>query len=180
MTRRTVNRFFASTGIILGTITMYTFGYATGLNQVVNLSTTPGYTDGQANTPMRTAINQARAKEGKPALTEDTSLNKTAQIRAEEIAKAGKGAWNHTRPNGQSWITTVYATTTHRVAGENVAWCSATNVQTVDAWLASPTHHQNMMGQLNQTRDWTVVGVGSAWDSTNQCMIFVTHFGGQR
>lgn len=80
-------------------------------------------------------VNQVRMENGLDALVWDDRLYVTAAIRAEEATRN----WSHTRPDGSKW--SVLSDVLH---GENLAKVY-TKDEVVDAWLASPTHKENML-----------------------------------
>lgn len=129
----------------------------------------------QADESLVDGINRLRAEVSKPALTEDTVLNKTAQIRADEIAACGQNCYNHTRPDGSEGTTPIYAHSSYRDAGENLVECAGSNKEAVESWRNSPDHYANILGTLH-TREWTRVGIGRALDTSNGCLVHVAHF----
>lgn len=87
-------------------------------------------------------INAERAKAGAPALTLDATLCKDAQIRASECTVL----FDHTRPDGSTW----YSLDPDHMLGENLAMnCTTDNV--VDAWMASPSHRENILNPEYKT-----------------------------
>jgi uncharacterized protein YkwD len=89
------------------------------------------------------AINGARAANGLPPLHVDSRLTTAAKEQSSYLASAGK--LDHTGPGG----TSVYARLTQqgfhgRMVGENLA-AGMGPAATVQAWLASPGHRQNLL-----------------------------------
>lgn len=87
-------------------------------------------------------VNIEREKYGVAPLTFLEALAEPADVRAEEAARK----FSHTRPNGQSW-TSVFETygLDYRRAGENLAYGFMSAETTVRAWMASPSHRQNIL-----------------------------------
>lgn len=130
----------------------------------VSVATQPGFID---------LINEYRAGEGLSALNRDENLDQSAQLRADEIADCGRKCYGHTRPTGAFFDTAI--TGNYAGTGENLAQCFNYPNDAMIAWINSDTHNANMLGQLGY--NWTVVGVGTAWDNNNSCHIIAVHFG---
>ena len=81
-------------------------------------------------------INDIRIQEGLNALGWDPELYDVAQIRAEEASEY----WSHTRPNGSEWYTV-----SKSVHGENLARKYLTPAETVEAWMNSEGHRENIL-----------------------------------
>lgn len=105
--------------------------------------------------------NEARVKEGRPALAVNARLMQAAQIQAEQMARAGKMA--HSFPDAE------YPTLRDRMAAAGYEWSAmAENVAidyrdaagAVTGWMRSPGHRANI---LNAT--YTEIGAGYAVDS---------------
>lgn len=97
-------------------------------------------------------VNEERAKNGLSALTYDATLQRAAQVRAEEIVKN----FSHTRPNGSNYSSVlkefgIFA----RRSGENIAWGQKTPKEVVTAWMNSSGHRANILNA-----DYTKIGVG--------------------
>ena len=96
-------------------------------------------------------VNGERAKAGLPALAADTALNAAAQLRAQEITVSFK----HARPGGREWYTVLEdCDIPYRRAAENIAYGQKTPADVVNAWMNSPGHKDNILG------DYTKIGVG--------------------
>jgi uncharacterized protein YkwD len=176
--RRPIKLALVGSSIVMGVLAgSYILAwYALGNIQRVN-PTPARIQEASADATLIQTVNKYRVEFGKPELIEDVGLDKSAQVRADEIARCGRQCFTHERPDGTSWTSTVYSSTTYRVAGENLAECWASNQDVVNAWKHSPKHNENMLGQLNgDDQDWQYIGSGQAWDSNNSCMINVTHY----
>ncbi len=90
-------------------------------------------------------VNEERLAAGLPALTYCTELQNGADIRAEEMLTK----YDHERPNGSSCFT-VYAETgvSYRGAGENIAYGQKTPEAVMAAWMDSPGHRANILGEF--------------------------------
>jgi uncharacterized protein YkwD len=97
-------------------------------------------------------VNEARAGEGLPALTLDSTMTSAAMVRAKEI----QTTFSHTRPDGSVCFTELDAAgVSYRAAGENIAYGQRTPSEVVTAWLNSPGHRANIM-----STSFTRIGVG--------------------
>lgn len=82
-------------------------------------------------------MNQQRVNAGLSELTWDADLENAAAIRAFECTQS----FSHTRPNGSAWYT-VNAQIMH---GENLAFGYTSAEAAMAAWMASPTHKENIL-----------------------------------
>lgn len=170
-----IERTLLIAAIILGSFTAYILGYATGMNQLIGVATTPQLQTPANELGLAVAVNKYRTEHGLPALAIADALNQSAQTRADEIAKAGKDARQHTRPDGTNWTTTVPTTMGYVEAGENLVECAVGTGAAVQSWDGSPGHKATMLGQSGGT-DWQYIGQGQAVDPTDNCTVYVTHF----
>lgn len=114
--------------------------------------------------PMLEKINEIRSEAGLSSLVEDRRLSLSAEAKAKDLVN--RSYWSHDTPDGQSFSQLVYEYSPDVSAvGENLAKCYD---DPVPAWVASPSHYENMMG------DWKYWGGGSATDDT--CNYIVNHF----
>jgi len=96
-------------------------------------------------------VNVERAANGLAPLTMDNNLSAAAAIRAQEI----NVQFGHTRPNGLSCFSVLQELgISYRAAGENIAIGQPSPAQVVQAWMDSPGHRANILG------DYTRIGVG--------------------
>lgn len=115
--------------------------------------------------------NDDRAAADAPALAEDPTLDRAATLAAEDMAS--KGYFAHVSPSGTTpwdWLAQVGYEYTY--AGENLAVNFTDSSAVESAWMASPTHHANIVKP-----QYTKVGVGVA-DGTyqGQQVTFVVQF----
>lgn len=82
-------------------------------------------------------VNSQRTSAGLPALVWDNGLESTSAVRAKEISVS----FSHTRPNGQSW----YTVNSKIMGGENLAYGYYDASSALNAWMASPTHRENIL-----------------------------------
>lgn len=99
-------------------------------------------------------VNAERAKVGLAPLETFDSLDQTAAIRAAELVED----FSHTRPDGTACFTALDETGASRGAhaiGENIAAGNATPAATMEQWMNSPGHRNNILSP-----DFTHIGVG--------------------
>ncbi|HET6622713.1 MAG TPA: CAP domain-containing protein [Candidatus Saccharimonadales bacterium] len=117
--------------------------------------------------------NQQRVKAGLPKLSENSLLDASAQAKAEAMVK--QDYWSHVSPDGiEPWQFFNDAGYSYRKAGENLAYGFTSAEGTVTAWMNSPTHRDNLLGNY---RD---VGFGIASSSHYQggrYTVVVAHYG---
>lgn len=113
--------------------------------------------------------NKERTKEGLPEVSIDPELTQAALAKGSYMF--AKNYWAHTAPDGtEPWKFVTDAGYQYRFAGENLARDFATPESVVSAWMASPTHKENLLspkyqnigvavikGQLNGTETTLVV-----------------------
>lgn len=93
--------------------------------------------------------NQERQKAGASALYENETLNVAAQAKLSDMFS--KNYWDHLGPNGETaWDFIDGENYQYEVAGENLARGFVNSNDVVKAWMASPTHKQNMLNDRFQ------------------------------
>lgn len=88
--------------------------------------------------------NADRQQSGVGTLTLDPALSQAAQLKADDMA--AKGYFAHVSPEGKTpwyWLDAVGYKYTY--AGENLAVDFNDSKDVEDAWMASPTHHANIV-----------------------------------
>ena len=97
--------------------------------------------------------NKDRASEGMPHLAWNSTLERAARLKAEDMVKNGYFA--HTSPAGVTpWFWLEQAQYNFIYAGENLAIDFTESVNVQDAWLASPTHRDNVL-----SKNFTEIGI---------------------
>lgn len=90
------------------------------------------------------AINAKRAEAGIGALVLDQRLSRAAALKAQDMF--ANNYWAHNSPAGKTpWEFVTAVGYRYRVAGENLAKNFSVSNGVVDAWMASPTHRENIM-----------------------------------
>lgn len=124
---------FVYTGILLF---VNTFGGFLGIPQAMASSITP------ANIIQLT--NQQRAATGLNTLNTNAKLAAAAQAKANNMFE--QQYWDHYGPNGETpWMFISAAGYAYVYAGENLAKGFSTAEGVHEAWMASPTHRENIM-----------------------------------
>lgn len=87
--------------------------------------------------------NQKRIEQGLPALKEDSVLDKAALSKGADMIS--RNYWAHNAPDGTTpWHFFETAGYSYRYAGENLARDFSDPGDVVDAWIASPSHKENL------------------------------------
>lgn len=88
--------------------------------------------------------NEKRIMAGLPALTENATLSQAAQAKGADMLN--KGYWAHVAPDGTSpWQFFGDFGYRYRYAGENLARDFSEPASAVEAWMASPSHKENLL-----------------------------------
>ncbi len=89
-------------------------------------------------------VNKERAATGAPVLNVDTLLTQAAVSKASDMLT--KGYWAHVAPDGTDpWYFFTNSGYQYRYAGENLARDFSTPDAVVSAWMASPSHRDNLL-----------------------------------
>jgi len=88
--------------------------------------------------------NEKRVQAGLQPLIESSVLDQAALAKGTDMLN--KGYWAHVAPDGtQPWKFFTDASYKYRYAGENLARDFASAGAAVDAWMASPSHRENLL-----------------------------------
>ncbi len=102
------------------------------------------------------STNSSRASNGVGSLSLNSQLNAAAQAKANDMA--ARNYWSHNTPEGSPpWIFDDAQGYAYSKLGENLATGFADEQATINGWLASPTHRDNMLDPV-----FTEVGFGYA------------------
>jgi hypothetical protein len=100
--------------------------------------------------------NEDRAELALPELTTDPLLTAAAQAKADDMAE--KGYFSHTTPEGyDSWHWFKEVGYDYQYAGENLAMNFSDSAEVQRAWMASPTHRDNIVNPR-----YTEIGIAVA------------------
>lgn len=131
----------------------------------------PSAVSSAAESSLLDRINQVRSEHKLAPLREDPVLDQTAKVKAEDMA--ARNYWDHTNPDGTPFYFLLQQKRPGlRYYGENLAECFTSNAATVDAWVKSPGHLENIVRPT-----YTIFGSYSVWDQDKNCLITVNHFG---
>lgn len=118
------------------------------------------------------ATNTARTANNLQPLSLSHLLDTSAQLKANDMAQ--KGYWSHVSPDGtQPWYWFDKAGYHYDAAGENLAYGFSDGAEVSAAWMNSPAHKANVLG------DYTEVGFGIASSANfqgGQNTIVVAHY----
>src|SRR6266498_517203 len=114
-----------------------------------------GYATNMSNVTLLNDTNDYRSRQGLPKLSTNDSLTRAAQAKAESMIAGNY--WSHTAPDGTSpWYYFQKVGYQYARAGENLAYGFSTGDQVITAWMNSPEHRDNVLG------DYAEVGFGFA------------------
>lgn len=120
--------------------------------------------------------NYDRSQSALSELKDNPLLTQSAQLKAEDMAN--KSYFAHTSPDGVSpWVWFDQAGYQYQHAGENLAIRFVDTLKLHRAWMNSPTHRDNIMG--NQFEE---IGIGMATGlyQGRETLFVVQHFGSPR
>lgn len=130
------------------------------------------YATSMSRSALLSDTNQQRSQAGLPNLSENARLDQSAQAKAEDMIK--RNYWAHVGPDGtQPWQYFSDAGYSYRSAGENLAYGFLTAGQTVDAWMNSPTHRANLLGNYRDVG----FGIASGHYQGGKYTVVVAHYG---
>lgn len=173
MTRKTIKIFLLVAIIILGVV-LSVFVTKKMLGNLLNPPDWMGYiktpepSPEQIKTEIIKLINNERVKMGLQILKESPLLNKSAQLKANDMVK--NKYYTHISPNGTTpWYFFHMAGYNYKYAAENLSEGYYSTQATVNAWMNSPEHRENILSPR-----YTETGVGMTEEYFNR--IFVEHF----
>lgn len=120
------------------------------------------------------ATNQKRQEQSLSPLSLNPQLSQAAAQKAVDMFS--KNYWAHNSPDGKTpWDFIVASGYSYTVAGENLAKNFSDSVGVVDAWMASPTHRDNILKGTYQDIGFAVVnGVLNGEETTLVVQMFGT------
>lgn len=100
--------------------------------------------------------NEERAIENLGTLTTNEKLIRAAQMKADDMA--ARGYFSHVTPDGKnSWYWFRQVGYNYAAAGENLAVNFTDSKDVTEAWMHSPSHRSNIMGE-----NYTEIGIATA------------------
>lgn len=118
--------------------------------------------------------NSKRTDAGLDVLRLDTDLSRAAAKKAEDMFT--NNYWAHFSPSGKTpWDFVTGSGYRYAIAGENLAKNFSTSQDVVDAWMASPTHRDNVMKPNYRDVGFAVVnGLLNGEETTLVVQMFAT------
>ena len=148
---------------------IFTFSFPIQSEVASAASAIPIVTRSSAETYYIQAVNRIRIAHHLKPLMIDDRLNQSANNK--NIDMINNNYWDHVSPNQirfSDFIWNQFPGAVH--VGENLARCFNSDSEVMQAFIASPTHYANIIG------DYTVMGVSESLDPTNQCSYVTMHF----
>jgi hypothetical protein len=119
-------------------VVVNTFGGFFGISKIAASNITP--------TNIISLTNQERSANGLNTLSQNSKLATAAMAKAENMFE--EQYWDHFGPNGETpWQFITGAGYNYVYAGENLAKGFRTSEGVVEAWMASPTHRDNLLSK---------------------------------
>jgi hypothetical protein len=133
-----------------------------------------GYASNITLSGLLSGTNGERASAGQSALQLSSTLNASAQAKANHMI--ANNYWSHNAPDGTTpWYFFDQAGYVYIVAGENLAYGFDTSAGVIAGWMGSPSHRENMLNSAYEE-----VGFGIADGSNFQGgpnTVVVAHYG---
>lgn len=163
---------------VLAVLCLAIIGLQFGLNYLPQLN--PQILGYAANISPQVVIeltNQKRAEAGLPALRYNPSLEAAAKAKGEHML--ANDYWAHNAPDGtEPWKFFADVGYKYRYAGENLARDFSNPSSAVDAWMASPTHRDNLLSpKYSEIGIAVVEGDLAGADTTLIVQLFGTQLG---
>ncbi len=118
--------------------------FALGLIQPLQNKGILAYATNVSVSGLLQSTNDKRTQNGVSNLQNNSALNAAAQAKANDMI--AQNYWSHTTPDGrQPWIFMDSAGYKYQKAGENLAYGFATSSDTINGWMNSQTHKDNML-----------------------------------
>lgn len=125
-------------------------------NPIASFNKVLSYATNLNNTDLLNSTNTARRSNNQFPLKLNSLLSKAAQAKANDMAL--KNYWSHNTPSGNPpWVFVSAVDYSYDKLGENLAAGFTDAPTTIDGWMASPSHKDNMLDS-----EYTEVGFGFA------------------
>ncbi|KKQ97455.1 MAG: hypothetical protein UT24_C0008G0035 [Candidatus Woesebacteria bacterium GW2011_GWB1_39_12] len=135
-----------------------------------------GYAANIPPTEIINLTNQRRAENGVTALSTSALLTEAARLKGEHMLS--QDYWAHTAPDGtEPWKFFTDVGYKYRYAGENLARDFSNPNSAMEAWMASPSHRENLLsGKYKEIGVAVVEGDLGGVDTTLIVSLFGTQF----
>jgi uncharacterized protein YkwD len=125
--------------------------------------------------PLFTIVNQKRKEAGLKEFKYNPKLELSAKLKATHMIE--NDYWSHDAPNGtKPWYFFKQAGYHYSTAGENLAKDFSSDEDVVQAWMDSPAHRENILGNYKEMGIYSIE-CGLQGKSTT---LIVQHFGSER
>ena len=115
------------------------------------------------------SVNRVRASNNLPALMIDQRLVNSATNK--NIDMINNNYWDHYSPSGLSFSDFIWQQNSHaQRAGEDLARCFASRDEVLQAFIKSPSHYANLIGNFNY------IGFSEVVNPTTQCSYVAFHY----
>ncbi|MHD0307542.1 CAP domain-containing protein [Rhodococcus erythropolis] len=106
-------------------------------------------TDSKGQNSVESLVNAERTKAGKQPFTTSDTLRSSACAKADHMLS--QDYWAHTSPDGVTpWTFIEKAGYRYTTAGENLAKSYPDDASLVAAWMNSPSHRENVLGDFKE------------------------------
>jgi hypothetical protein len=132
-----------------------------------------GYAANISVTEVQRLTNVERQNNGLPPLSDNPTLDEAALAKGKDML--AKGYWAHVAPDGtEPWLFFTNVHYGYRFAGENLARDFSNPQAAVNAWMASPSHRENILSSK-----YKEIGIGVVEGNLNgaDTTIIVQFFG---
>lgn len=121
--------------------------------------------------------NVKRTEAGVGTLSYNSLLTQAARMKGQDML--AKGYWAHIAPDGtEPWYFFTQANYKYKYAGENLARDFSNPTDAINAWMASPSHRENLLsGKYKDTGVAVVEGKLAGVDTTIIVQLFGTALG---
>ncbi len=139
-TKRYNSSYWPYIPVILLIFSMFAFAFVRSPSQANVLA----FATEMSPNNLLTITNQHRASNDGQPLQINSKLTEAAQRKAQDMAQ--RNYWSHTTPDGeQPWVFVDQVEYRYIKAGENLAYGFLTSEQTINGWMNSPSHRENML-----------------------------------
>lgn len=130
-------------------IIMLTLAFLTADKPEPSLAEPAAVSSGAASpNSLESLVNAERAKAGKQPFITSETLRSSACAKADHML--AQDYWAHTSPDGVTpWTFIEQAGYRYTTAGENLAKSYPDDASLIDAWMNSPSHRENVLGDFN-------------------------------